>query len=316
MRGVDRILIVLAGLLLLLIGQTIYLLNYRRQVSQISSQLSFIMEHESRKLVATQLKPREIGRLVRECNNLLSRQRAMGEQFSRKNQEMNLAITSLSHDIRTPLTSLDGYLQLALRTEAEQEKGRYVALAQSRIQQIIKLVDELFLYTKLQNPEYSLELQPVDVMEVLKRNLFTFIDDFTRSGNEPELQLPENSPRVMGDIHALERIFTNIVGNYFIHGKGPLTLEVEDRQDMLCMRFTNHLKAGRRVDTEQIFTRFYKEDPARTRHSSGLGLSIVKALMEKMNGHAEAGCTADTFSILIGFSKRGEEHSREYPSQG
>ncbi|MFD2880119.1 sensor histidine kinase [Paenibacillus rhizoplanae] len=198
MRGVDRILIVLAGLLLLLIGQTIYLLNYRRQVSQISSQLSFIMEHESRKLVATQLKPREIGRLVRKCNNLLSRQRAMGEQFSRKNQEMNLAITSLSHDIRTPLTSLDGYLQLALRTEAEQEKGRYVALAQSRIQQIIKLVDELFLYTKLQNPEYSLELQPVDVMEVLKRNLFTFIDAFAGSESEPELRLPEYSPRVMG----------------------------------------------------------------------------------------------------------------------
>lgn len=316
MRGVDRILIVLAGLLLLLIGQTIYLLNYRRQVSQISSQLSFIMEHESRKLVATQLKPREIGRLVRECNNLLSRQRAMGEQFSRKNQEMNLAITSLSHDIRTPLTSLDGYLQLALRTEAEQEKGRYVALAQSRIQQIIKLVDELFLYTKLQNPEYSLELQPVDVMEVLKRNLFTFIDAFAGSESEPELRLPEYSPRVMGDIHALERIFTNIIGNYFIHGEGQLAIEVEDRQEMLCIRFTNRLKAGSRVDTEKIFTRFYKEDPSRTRHSSGLGLSIVKALMEKMNGHAEAGCTADTFSILIGFSKRGEEHSDEHPSQG
>lgn len=316
MRGVDRILISLAGLLLLLIGQTVYLLNYRRQVSQISSQLSFIMEHQSRKLVATQLKPREIGRLVRECNNLLSRQRAMGEQFSRKNQEMNLAITSLSHDIRTPLTSLDGYLQLALRTEAEQEKGRYVALAQSRIQQIIKLVDELFLYTKLQNPEYELELQAVDVVEVLKRNLFTFIDEFNRSGNEPELRLPERSALVMGDLNAVERIYTNLTGNYFIHGDGALKVDVEDRQDTLCISFTNRLKAGSRVDTEKIFTRFYKDDPSRTRHSSGLGLSIVKALMAKMNGHAEAGCTADTFSMLIGFSKRGEEHGHEYPSQG
>ncbi|MBP2111887.1 sensor histidine kinase [Paenibacillus silagei] len=316
MRGVDRILIVLAGLLLLLlIAQTVYLLNYRRQVGQISSQLSFIMEHQSRKLVATQLKPREIGRLVRECNNLLRRQQAMGEQFSRKNQEMNLAITSLSHDIRTPLTSLDGYLQLALQTEAEQEKGRYVALAQSRIQQIIKLVEELFLYTKLQNPEYELELQAVDVVEVLKRNLFTFIDDFTRSGNEPELRLPERSPRVMGDIHALERIFTNIIGNYFIHGEGPLTVEVEDRQEMLCIRFTNRLKPGSRVDTEKIFTRFYREDPSRTRHSSGLGLSIVKALMEKMNGDASANSASGIFSIDIEFAKAGKEHPHGHPSQ-
>ncbi|WP_339250342.1 HAMP domain-containing sensor histidine kinase [Paenibacillus sp. FSL P2-0136] len=315
MRGVDRILIVLAGLLLLLIAQTVYMLNYRRQVGQISSQLSFIVEHQSRKLVATQLKPKEIGRLVWECNNLLSRQQAMGEQFSRKNQEMNLAITSLSHDIRTPLTSLDGYLQLALQTEAEQEKGRYVALAQSRIQQIIKLVDELFLYTKLQNPEYSLELQPLDVMEVLKRNLFTFIDDFTRSGNEPELRLPERSPRVMGDIHALERIFTNIIGNYFIHGEGPWTVEVEDRQEMLCIRFTNRLKPGSSVDTEKIFTRFYREDPSRTRHSSGLGLSIVKALMEKMNGDASANSASGIFSIDIEFAKAGKEHPHGHPSQ-
>lgn len=294
---------------MLLIFQSFYLLNYKNQIKQISSQLSFIMEHQSRKLVATQLKPREIGRLVRECNNLLSRQRAMGEQFSRKNQEMNLAITSLSHDIRTPLTSLDGYLQLALRTEAEQEKGRYVALAQSRIQQIIKLVDELFLYTRLQNPEYALELQPVDVVEVLKRNLFTFIDEFNRSGNEPELRLPERSALVMGDANAVERIFSNIIGNYFIHGDGALTVDVEDRQDTLCISFTNRLKAGSTVDTEKIFTRFYKEDPSRTLHSSGLGLSIVKALIEKMNGYTEAEYTADTFRISIAFKKTGKEYA-------
>ncbi|NQX44619.1 HAMP domain-containing histidine kinase [Paenibacillus tritici] len=294
---------------MLLIFQTLYLLNYKSQIKQISSQLSFIMEHQSRKFVATQLKPREIDRLVRECNMLLSRQRAMDEQFSRKNQEMNSTIISLSHDIRTPLTSLDGYLQLALRAGAEQEKSQYVRLAQSRIQQIIKLVDELFLYTKLQNPEYVFELQPVEVMEVLKRNLFTFLDDFTRSGEEPELRLPERSALVMGDTNAIERIFSNIIGNYFIHGAGPLSVEVQDRQDTLCIRFTNRLKAGSTVDTEKIFTRFYKEDPSRTLHSSGLGLSIVKALIEKMNGYAEAECTADTFRISIAFKTTGKEYA-------
>lgn len=166
----------------------------------------------------------------------------MGEQYSRKNQEMNLAVTSLSHDIRTPLTSLDGYLQLALRTEAEHEKGRYVRLAQSRIQQIIKLVDGLFLYTRLQNLEYELELRSVDVVEVLKRKLFTLINDFTRSGEEPELRLPERPVLVMGEQDAAERIFTNLLGNYFMHGDDPLTVEAEDKQDTFCIRFTNRLK--------------------------------------------------------------------------
>lgn len=315
MRGSDLILVILILLATLLIAQTIYLLNYRRQVKQISSQLSFIMEHESRKQIVTQLKPKEIGRLVQDCNNLLSRQTEMGEQFSRKNQEMNLAVTSLSHDIRTPLTSLDGYLQLALRTEAEQDKERYVRLAQSRIQQIIKLVDGLFLYTRLQNPEYELELRPVDMVEVLKRNLFTFIDDFTRTGEEPELRLPEQPVLVMAEQNAVERILTNLLGNYFIHGDGPLTVEAEVKQDTLCIRFTNRLKAGSSVDTEKIFTRFYREDPSRTRHSSGLGLSIVKALMEKMNGDVSANSANGTFTIHIEFAKAGKEHPHGHPSQ-
>lgn len=315
MRGSDLILVILILLATLLIAQTIYLLNYRRQVQQISSQLSFIMEHESRKRIVTQLKPKEIGRLVQDCNKLLSRQTALGEQFSRKNQEMNLAVTSLSHDIRTPLTSLDGYLQLALRTEAEQEKERYVRLAQSRIQQIIKLVDGLFLYTRLQNPEYELELRPVDVVEVLKRNLFTFIEDFTRSGEEPELRLPELPVLVMAEQNAAERIFTNLLGNYFMHGESPLTIEVLERRDTLCIRFTNRLKAGSSVDTEKIFTRFYREDPSRTRHSSGLGLSIVKALMEKMNGVTSANSASGAFTIHLEFAKAGKEHPHGHPSQ-
>ncbi|WNS43704.1 HAMP domain-containing sensor histidine kinase [Paenibacillus sp. MMS20-IR301] len=284
------------------------MLNYKSQIHQIGNQLSFIMEHQSLKFIATQLKPREINHLVSECNTLLNRQRALDEQFTRKNQEMNSTIISLSHDIRTPLTSLDGYLQLALRAAAHQDMNQYVTLAQSRIKQIIKLVDELFLYTKLQNPEYIFELQPVDVMDVLKQSLFTFIEDFTRCGYEPELQLPEKPVMVSGDMNAVERVFANIISNYFIHGDGPLSVAYEDRQDNLCIRFTNRLKAGSRVDIDKVFTRFYKEDPSRTMHSSGLGLSIVKALAAKMNGYTKAECIEDTFSLTTAFGKTAKEH--------
>lgn len=309
MRGSDLILIVLAGLLMLLVAQTIYLLNYKSQIHNIGNQLSFIMEHQSLKFIATQLKPKEVNHLVRECNLLLSRQRALEEQFSRKNQQMNSTIISLSHDIRTPLTSLDGYLQLALRAEAQQDMNQYVMLAQSRIQQIIKLVDELFLYTKLQNPEYIFELQPVDVMDVLKRSLFTFIDDFTRSGAEPQLRLPDMPVWVTGDLTAIERVFANIISNYFIHGEGTLSVIYEDRHDDICIRFTNRLKTGSRVEADKVFTRFYKEDPSRTVHSSGLGLSIVKALITKINGHTEAQCTDTAFSISTTFQKAAKEQA-------
>lgn len=301
--------IVLVIAIILLMAQTIYLLYYKSQIRDIGNQLSFIMEHNSFKFIGTQLKPKEIDSLIHRCNALLSRQRALDQQFSRKNEEMNSTIISLSHDIRTPLTSLDGYLQLALRSEQLQDKTQYVTLAQSRIQQIIKLVDELFLYTKLQNPEYSLELESVDVMDVLKRNLFHFIDDFSRAGDEPMLNLPELPVSIVGNVNAVERVFANIVGNYFIHGGGSLFIGYEDKQDTVCIHFTNLLKAGTQVNMERIFTRFYKEDPSRTVHSSGLGLSIVKSLMEKMNGDTEAECIGDTFCLKTEFMKTAKENA-------
>lgn len=307
MEGSDLIVIVLAVLAAALMVQTVYLLNYKSQIKHIGNQLSFIMKHNSLKFIETQLKPKEIDSLIHECNELLSRQRTMDQQFIRKNEEINATIISLSHDIRTPLTSLGGYLQLALRAELLQDKNQYMTLAKSRIQQIIKLVDELFLYTKLQNPGYVFELRALDIMEVLKQNLFAFIDDFSRSGYEPELRLPESAVPVEGDIYAVERVFTNIIGNYFRHGKGPLSIGYEDRGDNICIRFTNQLKPGSSVNIEQVFTRFYKEDPSRTSHSSGLGLSIVKALMDKMNGYTEAECAGNTFSISTVFRKTVKE---------
>lgn len=77
----------------------------------------------------------------------------------------------------------------------------------------------------------------------------------------------------------------------------------------MCIHFTNLLKAGTQVNMERIFTRFYKEDPSRTVHSSGLGLSIVKSLMEKMNGDTEAECIGDTFCLKTEFMKTAKENA-------
>lgn len=118
-----------------------------------------------------------------------------------------------------------------------------------------------------------------------------------------------------GDIHALERIFTNIIGNYFIHGEGPLTVEVEDRQEMLCIRFTNRLKPGSSVDTEKIFTRFYRRSLAYPAFLRAWTLDC-----EGADGENERGCRGRVYSGYLQYInrilKKGEEHSHEYPSQG
>ncbi|MHA7965192.1 sensor histidine kinase [Paenibacillus sp. CAU 1782] len=299
---------------MLLILQTGYLLVYRSQIRDIGKQLDFIGKHGSFKWISTQIKPPEVERLMGSCNVLLQRQRELEQQFARRNEEINTTIISLSHDIRTPLTALDGYLQLAERTDEPEDHAHYIQQAQSRTSQMIQLVDELFLYTKLQNPEYCFELEALELNAVLSRNLIALIDDFSRIGHEPTLELPDHPLWIKANGNALERVFANILQNYLLHGAGSLSIRYENYPDTARLVFFNSLRDDQPVQIERVFTRFYKEDSSRTVRSSGLGLAIVKSLMEKMNGNADAKLENGEFHLGITFcktEKAGETKMRQ-----
>lgn len=300
--------IALIMLTVALITQTAYLMYYKFQIKDIGDQLAFISEYHSFKFIQTQIKPKEIYRLINLCNTMLINQRKLTQEFIKKNGEVNSVITSLSHDIRTPLTSLNGYLQLADRSENFKEKTEYVMMARNRIKEIITLVNELFLYTKLENLDYKLKLESIDIIKVLNRRLFSFIDDFSLSGYEPTIHIPESSLFIVGNESALERVYDNIIKNYFFHGEGTLSIRYEEQNNEVLLHFTNLLKANHKINMDKLFTRFYKEDRSRTNHSSGLGLFIVKSLMEKMEGYVQANLKHNQFCISLAFNKIQKEN--------
>ncbi|WP_042224209.1 sensor histidine kinase [Oceanobacillus manasiensis] len=301
--------VLLIVLFLLIIFESIYILYYKRQIKEIGEQLAFISKHHSFKFIQTQMKPKEISHLIDSCNVMLRTQREMNQQFIRKNEEMNATIVSLSHDIRTPLTSLDGYLQLATRTESTQEKTHYMKLAQTRTERINKLLDELFLYTRLEHKEYLLELERMDVVNILKRRLFTFFDEFSEKGYEPTIRFPEAPVYIMGDSNAIERVVENIIKNYFVHGEGTMAIHCEEKGNAFIVDFSNEIRDAKSINLDSIFTPFYKGDAARTSHSSGLGLFIVKTLMEKMQGDVSADILQERFHLRLCFQKATKEEN-------
>lgn len=287
-----------------LIALTTYLLYYKYQLKDICNQLSFISNNDSFKLVQLQIKPKEVYQLAEMCNKLLRKQRELNQQFIEKKEEVNATIVSLSHDIRTPITSLRGYLQLAELSNELSDKSRYIELAQTRMKQIISLVDELFYYSKLQNPEYVIELEPVDVINTLQKSLFSFIDEFSnKDSSEPDLSLSEAPLYVVANRQALERVLGNIFNNYFIHGRGTLSIRYEEEQNEITIHFSNLMKEDQTIHGEKLFDRFYKGDPSRTHHSSGLGLSIVRSLMEKMNGSTQFRIEENRFNLSTTLAK-------------
>ncbi len=286
-----------------LIGLSIYLIYYKRQIKNIGDQMEFILENQSFKFIQSQIRPLEIKRLIELCNTTLENQRSIQRNFSSRNEVINQTIVSLSHDIRTPLTSLDGYLQLAQESDDDKNQTKYIEMAKSRIKQINTLVDELFLYTKLQNPDYELELEAIDITNYIQNHLFKFLEQFTEQDRELIINVPNHSIKINANEHALERVIENIINNYFIHGTGDLTVKSIESQHEITFSFMNPTTSANSIDINNIFTQFYKDDQSRARQSSGLGLSIVRSLMHKMNGTVSATMENEQFTIKLTFPK-------------
>ena len=171
----------IAGILaILFLVQTGLFLKYQRQVKDICRQLAFLLKNESNMLITSDIETGGIGRLRDSLNELLSRQRGEKVRYQEKEKMISEIYTSLSHDIRTPLTSLDGYFQLLETSEDPKEQDRYIQIIQERISSLKEMLEELFLFAKLKNDSYQIELSVCCFSSILKETVFSYYDEWQR----------------------------------------------------------------------------------------------------------------------------------------
>ncbi|MBR5733182.1 MAG: HAMP domain-containing histidine kinase [Lachnospiraceae bacterium] len=275
---------------------------YRRQVQQLCRQLKFINENETQQRPTVDINTREFKELADEIAALTDRVREIEVKHMRQDEALRETIANISHDIRTPLTSLDGYFQLLTSEELPQEKkAQYAEIIRSRITSLNDMLDELFTYAKLQDPNYELELSPMDMTAATADIVLSFYDEIRKSGNEPKIELPEEPVMISAEKSSFTRIVQNLVRNALIHGKNlSVRLAVDAGQAVLeCS--DELVNKDEPVDASRVFERFYKADKARGTKGSGLGLAISKELTEKMGGKIEAECEDGVFTIRLKF---------------
>ena len=281
------------------IGLFIVCICYRRQVKITCRQLAFLKEHETNMRLTSELPSSRWNELVDDMNEIIDKSREVQRMAQANENLLKDTITNLSHDIRTPLTSLDGYFQLLSESTSEEDRERYLTIIQSRITSLREILEELFTYTKLQNENYELALEKVDFTQCVHQTLFSFYEDFKTKFLEPEVDFCEEPLRVMGNEEALKRILQNLIKNSLIHGEKQVSLTLLKEEEFAVFCCANDIGNPEEVDETQAFTRFYKADAARHQNSTGLGLSIAKELTEKMGGNITAKLTNHTFSIEI-----------------
>ena len=293
---------IIAGLAILaLIILIIYHVSYRRQVEELSRQIEFINDNKTEMNTVTDITAKELKSLTNEINRLNDKLKETEREFKSQDAALRETITNLSHDIRTPLTSLDGYLQFLDDEKLTEEKRKYyLNIINNRVRSLKDMLNELFTYAKLQDTNYEIELTQLDITALTAEIIVSFYDDIAGKGEEPEIHLPEEPVYIKGNREAYTRVVQNIIKNSLVHGKN---LKIELKRDGTNVIFEcsdELLNPETAIDTSKIFDRFYKADKARTNaKGSGLGLAITKELVERMGGEVSAKCENGLFCIKV-----------------
>lgn len=286
-------------LILILVILILMLLQYRREISRLTKQLS-IIEEGSQIELSSSVRSKEFTALYQQLETLLQSFRTSRFQHEKSQKQLKKTISNIAHDIRTPLTSAAGYLQMLEECTDEDTRSRYITVIRNRLEELKDMLEELFLYTKLTNDDFILECSPTPVFPVLCDCMIGLYHAFDEQGFEPDVRFLDESLRVSASPESLGRIFRNLINNALLHGAGGLQVTQEDT----VIVFSNPVSDPSSIDPDQLFERFYKADNTRKRGSSGLGLAIVNELMKRIGGTAEAKLSGNRLEIILTFDRK------------
>lgn len=233
--------------------------------------------------------------LAKAINLQLSELRKVKQQYSNGDRELKEAITNISHDLRTPLTAICGYLDLLEKQELSEDTERYIEQIHNRTEVLKQLTEELFRYSVISSTP-ALTYEKINLCRILEESLISFEGTMQQADIAPEIQMP-NTPvwRVL-DASAVARIFGNLINNAIRYSDGDLSVRM-DADGRIS--FINTAKELSTVEVGKLFDRFYTVDSARK--TTGLGLSIAKTLVEQMNGGIAASYENGKLKITIFF---------------
>ena len=295
--------IALIILSVLLIVVTIKYILYRRQIGELCRQLSFLKETTTNNRLTTYMTERELLLLAELINDIYDKHEQSELALREKERRMKELIANVSHDIRTPLTSLKGYFELLMQEYGDKQSDRemqYAMVMNERMNTLNDLLDELFTYTKLQSDDYVLELSEYDITRLILDTLFSFYGIFKDKGIEPVLDINKTSVITSCNEVAVKRVVANIIRNAMLHGTGDIRIKygmTDGGVEFIC---SNRVANPDEVDVDMVFDRFYKADKARNKSSTGLGLAIARELVERMGGSITARMDGDEFEIRVG----------------
>ena len=279
------------------------LLSVRRQLQDMTDALNDIEAgNGNRRILAVD---NELtADLSYKMNEIVTRYEEQLSELRAADETNRQLMTSLSHDVRTPLTTLIGYLDASHRgVVTGKEREDYLEIARHKAHDLKDYIDVLFDWFKLNSSEFALSIEGVELAELTRNVLKDWIPIFEENHLDYEINIPERPLFAKVDLDGYARIINNLVQNVITHSRATqIKIEMTQEGNNIEIRITDNGIGIEKADLPHIFERLYKCDKGRSDKGSGLGLSIVRQMGEKMDGRITAQSEPNRYTaFIVGF---------------
>ena len=282
----------------LLIFVSIYLFIILNELKNVSAQINKICNQETNLEIVLNSRNPIIVRLAREINLIIAKQKKSRLDMQIATRQLDTAINNISHDLRTPLTVASGYTQYILENNLNKnEQNTLLSNTLTNLKSVEEKLEDLLEYNKLNEDRIVLNLEKINLSRVLQEKALSMYESFVSKNIELKLDI---EPNLFGiyDKKCIDRIFQNVLGNILCHGKdeGEIRLYLSDKKII----FESKNKIAKSIKyPEKLADRFYTEDLSRQDKNAGLGLYIVKELVQRQSGTLDINTSDDIFNIKI-----------------
>lgn len=283
------------------------ILLMRKTADEMRKGLSYRLNTDTNTLIDIASRDKAMRALAESLNEELRELRRQRQTYYRGNMALKEAVINISHDIRTPLTAIRGYLELMEAEEMTENIARYLSVVSERVEVLSRLTEELFQYTvtapmeaehetgngawmrqggegaELISEGSRYETAEEDIGKLLEESILASYAALMQKGIKPDVQMPKEQIKCRINAKRVRRIFENILSNAIKYSDGDLQITLNEQGEVI---FANHAASLDAVQTGRLFDRFYTVENAKT--STGLGLAIAKQLTEQMGGSITA----------------------------
>ena len=273
---------------------------YKRQIDSICRQLRVHSKEQTGADIWLDYIQGPFGKLQKEINVFIKSIREERAGYANAEKRHKEMIANVSHDIRTPITSISGYFQMLNETEDPEKRQEYVRIIQGRLKEFQDMLEDFFAYSASVSDDRKYEIESCNLTRCVSETLFLYYDDIEKKLGAVNLDFPEKDVYVYAEEATLKRILQNMIKNAINHGNGGFSVRIRREPDVVSLEIENTTDEKLPEHPQEVFERTYRGDPARSKSGTGLGLCIAKELTEKIGGCVGAECIGQkTFKITV-----------------